>query len=139
MVEDSSSSGSRTEGDVEDGATGGGARTKNLAEKIAMRSILKSAAVTKRSSRPSSKRTGEDQISLTVSVTAAPWPRIRRFGVGYSLFKWRSTAKNKLIVEQAVTNQVVDMAPVRIGNFSEPVLAGNPGWVETIDLVTAAR
>ena len=35
------------EGDVEDGATGGGARTKNLAEKIAA-SSTKSAAVTKR-------------------------------------------------------------------------------------------
>ena len=50
------------EGDVEDGATGGGARTKNLAEKI--------AALSEKRGRYQAMlaqldRTGEDQISLT--------------------------------------------------------------------------
>jgi transposase len=50
------------EGDVEDGATGGGARTKNLAEKI--------AALSEKRGRYQAmlaqlERTGEDQISLT--------------------------------------------------------------------------
>jgi hypothetical protein len=54
--------------DVEDGATGGGARRKNLAEKIAALSEKRGryqAMLTQLD------RTGEDQISLT-----DPWPRI---------------------------------------------------------------
>jgi transposase len=61
-------------GDVEDGSTSGGARTKNLAEKI--------GALSEKRSRYQAmlaqlERTGEDQISLT-DPTAAPWPRIPR-------------------------------------------------------------
>ena len=46
------------EGDVEDGATGGGARTKNLAEKIGR--STKSAAVTKRCWPSSTEPAGPD-------------------------------------------------------------------------------
>ena len=95
------------EGDVEDGATGGGARTKNLAEKIAALNE-KSAAVTKLM-LAQLERTGEDQIFADRSWTK---PRAMaahtKVGVGYNV-QVAVDAKNKLIVEQAVTNQVVDM------------------------------
>ena len=55
------------------------------------------------------ERTGEDQISLTRSRQLSPWPRhTKQIGVGYNI-QVAVDAKNKLIVEQAVTNQVVDM------------------------------
>ena len=96
------------EGDVEDGATSGGARTKNLAEKI---------AALAREARPLStrcwhklERTGEDQISLTDPDSRAMAAHTK-VGVGYNI-QVAVDAKNKLIVEQAVTNQVVDMGLV---------------------------
>ena len=91
-------------GDVEDGATNGGARTKNLAEKI--------AALGKKRGRYQAmlaqlERTGEDQISLTDPDSRAMAAHTK-VGVGYNI-QVAVDAKHKLIVEQAVTNQVVDM------------------------------
>src|SRR5271155_672060 len=89
------------EGDVEDG---GGARTKNLAEKI--------AALSEKRGRYQAMlaqldRTGEDQISLTDPDSRAMAAHTK-VGVGYNI-QVAVDAKNKLIVEQAVTNQVVDL------------------------------
>ena len=91
-------------GDVEDGATNGGARAKNIAEKI--------AALGKKRGRYQAmlaqlERSGEDQISLTDPESRAMAAHTR-VGVGYNI-QVAVDAKNKLIVEQAVTNQVVDM------------------------------
>jgi transposase len=92
-------------GDVEDGATSGGARTtKNLAEKI--------AALGEKRSRYQAMlaqldRTGKDQISLTDPNSRAMAAHTK-VGVGYNI-QIVVDAKNKPIVEQAVTNQVVDM------------------------------
>jgi hypothetical protein len=91
-------------GDVEDGATRRGARTKNLAEKI--------AALGEKNGRYQAmleqlQRTGEDQISLTDPDSRAMAAHTKVAG-GYNI-EVAVDAKNKLIVEQAVTNQVVDM------------------------------
>jgi len=114
------------EGDVEDGATGGGARTKNLAEKI--------AALSEKRGRYQAMlaqldRTGEDQISLTDPDSRAMAAHTK-VGVGYNI-QVAVDAKNKLIVEQAVTNQVVDMG--LLTETSEP--AREMLGVETIDVV----
>ena len=114
------------EGDVEDGATGGGARTKNLAEKI--------AALSEKRGRYQAMlaqldRTGEDQISLTDPDSRAMAAHTK-VGVGYNV-QVAVDAKNKLIVEQAVTNQVVDMG--LLTQTSEP--AREILGVETIDVV----
>jgi len=95
------------QGDVEDGATGGGARTKNLAEKI--------AALSEKRGRYQAmlaqlERTGEDQISLTDPDSRAMAAHTK-VGVGYNI-QVAVDAKNKLIAEQAVTNQVVDVGPL---------------------------
>jgi hypothetical protein len=68
-------------GDVEDGSTSGGARTKNLAEKI--------AALSEKRSRYQAmlaqlERTGEDQISLTDSDSRAMAAHTK-VGVGYNI------------------------------------------------------
>jgi transposase len=94
------------EGDVADGATSGGARTKNLAEKI--------AALSEKRGRYQAmlaqlERTGEDQISLTDPDSRAMAAHTK-VAVGYNI-QVAVDAKNKLIVEQAVTNQVVDIGP----------------------------
>jgi len=114
------------EGDVEDGATGGGARTKNLAEKI--------AALTEKRGRYQAMlaqldRTGEDQISLTDPDSRAMAAHTK-VGVGYNI-QVAVDAKNKLIVEQAVTNQVVDLG--LLTQTAEP--AREVLGVETIDVV----
>ncbi len=114
------------EGDVEDGATGGGARTKNLAEKI--------AALSEKRDRYQAMlaqldRTGEDQISLTDPDSRAMAAHTK-VGVGYNI-QVAVDAKNKLIVEQAVTNQVVDMG--LLTQTAEP--AREVLGVETIDVV----
>jgi hypothetical protein len=114
------------EGDVEDGATGGGARTKNLAEKI--------AALSEKRGRYQAMlaqldRTGEDQISLTDPDSRAMAAHTK-VGVGYNI-QVAVDAKNKLIVEQAVTNQVLDMG--LLTETSEP--AREILGVETIDVV----
>ena len=81
-----------------------GSRVKNLAEKI--------AAIRKRRTRCKDMlaeldRTGEDQISLTDPDSRAMAAHTR-VAVGYNV-QVAVDVKHKLIVEQQVTNQVVDM------------------------------
>ena len=85
-------------------ATTGGSRVKNLAQKI--------AAVGARRTRCKEMlaeldRTGEDQISLT-DLDSRAMAAHTRVAVGYNVQVAVDT-KHKLIVEQQVTNQVVDM------------------------------
>src|ERR1700677_883806 len=113
-------------GDVEDGATSGGARTKNLAEKI--------AALSEKRGRYQAmlaqlERTGEDQVSLTDPDSRAMAAHTK-VAVGYNI-QVAVNAKHKLIVEQAVTNQVVDMG--LLTQTAEP--ARQVLGVETIDVV----
>jgi hypothetical protein len=91
------------EGDVTEVGTSG-ARTKNLAEKI--------EALRKKRDRYGAmlaelERTGESQISLTDPDSRAMAAHTK-VGVGYNI-QIAVDAENKMIVEQAVTNQVVDM------------------------------
>jgi DDE family transposase len=114
------------EGDVEDGATGCGARTKNLAEKIAALSEKRGryqAMLTQL------ERSGEDQISLTDPDSRA-MAAYTKVGVGYNV-QVAVDAKHKLIVEQAVTNPVVDVG--LLTQTVEPARAILE--VETIDVV----
>ena len=85
-------------------STTGGSRVKNLAEKI--------AAIRERRTRCADMlahldRTGEDQISLTDPDSRAMAAHTR-VAVGYNVQVAVDT-EHKLIVEQQVTNQVVDM------------------------------
>ena len=114
------------EGDVADGATGGGARTKNLAEKIA---ALNEKRGHYQAMLAQLDRTGEDQISLTDPDSRAMAAHTK-VGVGYNV-QVAVDAKNKLIVEQAVTNQVVDLG--LLTQTAEP--AREVLGVETIDVV----
>jgi IS5 family transposase len=114
------------EGDGVDGATSGGTRTKTLAEKI--------AALGEKRRRYDAmlaqlERTGEDQISLTDPDSRAMAAHTK-VGVGYNI-QVAVDAKNKLIAEQAVTNQVVDMG--LLTQTAEP--AREILDVETIDVV----
>ena len=89
--------------DVSESGTAG-SRTKNLAEKI--------AAIRERRTRCKAMlteldRTGEEQISLTDPDSRAMAAHTR-VAVGYNI-QVAVDAKHKLIVEQQVTNQVVDM------------------------------
>ena len=113
------------EGDVTEAGTGG-ARTKNLAEKI--------EALRKKRGRYGAmlaelERTGESQISLTDPDSRAMAAH-RKAGVGYNI-QIAVDAKNKMIVEQAVTNQVVDMGLLK--ETAEPARAILD--VENIDVV----
>ena len=92
------------EGDVEEGGTGGGARTKNLAEKIA---ALREKRGRYGAMLADLERTGESQISLTDPDSRAMAAHTK-VGVGYNI-QLAVDAKHKMIVEQAVINQVVDM------------------------------
>ena len=74
-------------------------------------------------------RTGEDQISLTDPDSRAMAAHTK-VGVGYNI-QVAVDAKHKLIVEQAVTNQVVDMG--LLTQTAEP--AREILGVETIDVV----
>ena len=114
------------EGDVEDGTTGGGARTKNLAEKIA---ALNEKRGRYQAMLAQLDRTGEDQISLTDPDSRAMAAHTK-VGVGYNI-QVAVDAKNKLIVEQAVTNQVLDLG--LLTETAEP--AREILGVETIDVV----
>ena len=81
-----------------------GARVKNLADKI--------AAISERRERHQNMlaeldRTGESQISLT-DPDSRSMAAHTHVGVGYNV-QVAVDAKHKLIVEQQVTNQVVDM------------------------------
>jgi transposase len=91
------------ESDATEGATGG-SRVKNLDEKI--------AAIGKRRTRcvdmlAELERTGADQISLTDPDSRAMAAHTH-VAVGYNV-QIAVDEKHKLIVEQQVTNQVVDM------------------------------
>jgi transposase len=113
------------QGDVaENGTTG--SRVENLAEKI--------AAIRKRRTRCQDMlaeldRTGEDQISLTDPDSRAMAAHTR-VAVGYNV-QVAVEAKHKLIVEQQVTNQVVDMG--QLTQTAEP--AKEILGVETIAVV----
>jgi hypothetical protein len=82
----------------------GGARTKNLAEKIA---VLREKRGRYEMILTKLERTGEAQISLTDPDSRAMAAHTQ-VGVGYNI-QVAVDAKHKMIVEQAVTNQVVDM------------------------------
>src|SRR5271156_2210984 len=112
--------------DVEDGATRGGARTKNLAEKIA---ALGEKRGRYQAMLAQLERTGEDQISLTDPESRAMAAHTK-VGVGYNI-QVAVDAKHKLIVEQAVTNPVVDLG--LLTQTAEP--AREVLGVETIDVV----
>jgi len=91
------------EGDVTEAGTGG-SRTKNLAEKI--------EGLRKKRGRYGAllaelERSGESQMSLTDPDSRAMAAHTK-VGVGYNI-QVAVDAKNKMIVEQAVSNQVVDM------------------------------
>ena len=81
-----------------------GARTKNLAEKIA---ALGEKRGRYQAMLAQLERTDEAQISLTDPDSRA-MATPTKVGVGYNI-QVAVDAKNRLIVEQAVTNQVVDM------------------------------
>jgi transposase len=91
------------EDDAREAGTGG-SRTKNLAEKI-------EALRTKRDRYnlmlADLERSGEEQISLT-DPDGRAMAAYTKVGVGYNI-QIAVDAKNKMIVEQAVSNQVVDM------------------------------
>jgi Transposase DDE domain len=85
------------ESDVEEAATDG-SRTKNLAEKI---EALREKRGRYGELLAELERTGESQISLTDPDSRASRRRLH--------IQVAVDAKHKMIVEQAVTNQVVDM------------------------------
>jgi transposase len=84
--------------------TPGGARVKNLAEKI---EALRDKRGRYDAMLKDLERTGEDQISLTDPDSRAMAAHTR-VAVGYNI-QIAVDAKSKLIVDQQVTNQVVDM------------------------------
>ncbi len=113
------------EGDVVEAGTGG-ARTKNLAEKI--------EALRKKRGEYAAhlcvlEKSGGNQISLTDPDSRAMAAHTK-VGVGYNI-QVAVDAKNKMIVEQEVTNQVVDMGLLQ--ETAEP--ARTILDVETIDVV----
>jgi transposase len=113
------------EGDAAEKATGG-ARVKNLAEKI---EGLREKRCEYDAMLKDLERTGEDQISLTDPDSRAMAAHTR-VAVGYNV-QIAVDAKNKMIVEQEVTNQVVDMGLLQ--ETAEP--AREILDVETIDVV----
>ena len=111
--------------DAEEGRVGG-TRTANLAEKI--------AALCERRERHAAmlaelERTGEDQISLTDPDSRAMAAHTR-VAVGYNV-QVAVDAKHKLLVEQQVTNQVLDMGLLTETAAPAKEVLG----VETIDAV----
>jgi transposase len=90
--------------DAEEGATRGGARTKNLAEKIA---ALREKRGRYQAMLADLEKSGEDQVSLTDPDSRAMAAHTK-VAVGYNI-QLAVDARNKLIVEQAVTNHVVDI------------------------------
>ena len=114
------------EGDVAEGGTGGGSRVHNLSEKI--------EAIRGKRDRLGAllaefERTGENQISLTDPDSRAMAGHTR-VAVGYNV-QLAVDAKHKLIVEQEVTNQVVDMGLLKETAEPARVILG----VERIDVV----
>jgi transposase len=113
------------EGDVAEAGTSG-ARTKNLAEKI---EGLRAKRGRYGAMLAELDRTGESQISLTDPDSRAMAAHTK-VGVGYNIQVAVDT-KNKMIVEQEVTNQVVDMGLLQA--TAEPARAILE--VERIDVV----
>jgi transposase len=113
------------EGDVAEAGTGG-ARTKDLAEKI---EALRDKRGRYAAMLGELERTGESQISLTDPDSRAMAAHTK-VGVGYNI-QVAVDAKNKMIVEQAVSNQVVDMGLLK--ETAKP--AREILDVETIDVV----
>jgi transposase len=114
------------EGDVTEDGTSGGARTNNLAQKIA---ALRDKRGRYAAMLGELEQSGESQISLTDPDSRAMAGHTK-IGVGYNV-QIAVDAKHKLIVEQAVTNQVVDMGLLK--ETAEPARAILD--VETIDVV----
>ena len=113
------------ESDVEEGGTGG-ARTNNLAKKIA---ALRDKQGRYAAMLAELERSGESQVSLTDPDSRAMAAHTK-VAVGYNV-QLAVDAKHKLIVEQTVTNQVVDMGLLK--ETAEPARAILD--VETIDVV----
>jgi transposase len=91
-------------GDVEEGGTGGGSRVPDLTTKI---DAIRAKRDRLRSLLESLDRSGDSQISLTDPDSRAMAAHTR-VAVGYNA-QVAVDAKHKLIVEQAVTNQVLDL------------------------------
>jgi len=91
-------------GDVEEGGTGGGSRVPDLTTKI---DAIRAKRDRLRSLLESLDRSGQSQISLTDPDSRAMAAHTR-VAVGYNA-QIAVDAKHKLIVEQAVTNQVLDL------------------------------
>ena len=113
------------EGDAGEARTGG-SRTKNLAEKI---EALREKRGRYGALLAQLERTGENQISLTDPDSRAMAAHTK-VGVGYNV-QIAVDAKNKMIVAQEVTNQVVDMGLLQ--ETAEPARAILD--VEKIDVV----
>ncbi|MBZ5775718.1 IS1182 family transposase [Rhizobium sp. VS19-DR104.2] len=93
------------DGDAQEKNTGsGGPRAKNLTEKIA---AIKGKRDRHKALLDELDRTGEDQISLTDPDSRAT-ARMTKVGVGYNI-QLAVDVKHKLIAEQEVSSQVVDM------------------------------
>src|SRR6202789_1410150 len=113
------------EGDAGEARTGG-SRTKNLAEKI---EALREKRGRYGALLAQLERTGENQISLTDPDSRAMAAHTT-VGVGYNI-QIAVDAKHKMIVEQAVSNDVVDMGLLR----QTPEPAREILSVERIDVV----
>jgi transposase len=107
-------------------STAGGSRVANLAEKIA---AIRARRTRCQAMLAELDRTGEDQISLTDPDSRAMAAHTR-VAVGYNVQVAVDT-KHKLIVEQQVTNQVVDMGLLTQTAAPAKEILG----VETIDAV----
>lgn len=93
------------DGDAQEKNTGsGGPRAQNLAEKIA---AIKGKRDRHKALLDELDRTGEDQISLTDPDSRA-MARMTKVGVGYNI-QLAVDVKHKLIAEQEVSSQVIDM------------------------------
>src|SRR3954452_8717945 len=92
------------EGDAAEGGTGGGSRVHNLAEKIA---AIRGKRDRLHKLLTELEQSGESQISLTDPDSRAMAGHTR-IAVGYNV-QIAVDAKHKLIVEQEVTNQGVNM------------------------------
>jgi transposase len=112
-------------GDAEESSTGG-ARVKNLAEKIV---ALRQKRAEYGAYLARLEGSGESQISLTDPDSRAMATHTKA-GVGYNI-QIAVDAKHKMIVEQAVTNDVLDMG--LLAKTAEP--AREILGVERIDVV----
>jgi transposase len=113
-------------GDIEEAGQSSGSRVKNLTEKI---EALRKKRGEYEALRKRLERTGESQMSLSDPDSRA-MAAYTKVGVGYNA-QIAVDAKHKMIVEQAVTNDVLDMGLLR--QTAEP--ARQILDVETIDVV----